>query len=66
VSSSPVVYRDSVYCGSVDGKFYCLEYRTGQQRWNFETGGPITGSAAAFDDMVYVGSTDHCVYAFVA
>ncbi|HEY2979779.1 MAG TPA: PQQ-binding-like beta-propeller repeat protein [Anaerolineales bacterium] len=35
-------------------------------RWRFETKGAITGSPVVFDDIVYVGSTDHNVYALLA
>ena len=42
------------------------ESRTGRQRWKFETKGPITGSPVVFDDIVYVGSNDHNVYALLA
>ncbi|HEX9332034.1 MAG TPA: PQQ-binding-like beta-propeller repeat protein, partial [Anaerolineales bacterium] len=66
VNSSPVVYKDSLYCGSVDGNLYCLEYRTGRLRWKFGTGGAITGTPLVFDDIVYIGSTDHQIYALLA
>jgi len=55
-----------VYCGSVDGNLYCIEYKSGRERWKFETGKPIIGSATVFDDIVYVGSTDHSLYAILA
>jgi len=65
VTGSPIVHQDSVYCGSVDGSFYCLELRTGRLRWKHQTGGPITGTPFAQDEMVYIGSTDKCIYAFL-
>ena len=66
VSGSPVVYKDSIYCGSADGVFYCLEYRTGRLRWKFSTGGAITGAPVINNDIVYIGSTDHKIYALPA
>jgi outer membrane protein assembly factor BamB len=66
VSGSPVIYRDSVYCGSADGNLYCLEYRTGRIRWKFTTGGPITSSPVIYNDILYVGSSDHMLYALLA
>ena len=66
VNGSPVVYKDSLYCGSVDGTLYCLEYRTGRLRWKFGTQGAITGTPLVYDDIVYIGSTDHQVYALLA
>ena len=61
-----MVYKDSVYCGSVDGQLYCLEYRSGRLRWKFAAKGPITGTPLVYDDIVYVGSTDHQIYALLA
>jgi outer membrane protein assembly factor BamB len=50
----------------VDGYLYCLEYRTGRLRWKFGTEGQIIGSPLVYDDIVYIGSTDHQVYALLA
>jgi outer membrane protein assembly factor BamB len=50
----------------VDGYFYCLEYHTGRVRWKFQTNGPITGTPAAQDGIIYIGSTDHHLYALLA
>jgi outer membrane protein assembly factor BamB len=50
----------------VDGFLYCLEYRTGRLRWKFGTEGQFIGSPVVYDDIVYVGSTDHQVYALLA
>jgi outer membrane protein assembly factor BamB len=66
VNGSPVIFKDSVYIGSVDNHLYCLEYRTGRLRWKYETKGPITGTPCIYDDILYIGSTDHFVYALMA
>jgi outer membrane protein assembly factor BamB len=50
----------------VDGFIYCLEYRSGRVRWKYQTGGQITGSPLVYDDIVYIGSSDHTVYALLA
>jgi outer membrane protein assembly factor BamB len=55
-----------VYCGSVDGQLYCLEVRSGRLRWKYATKGPITGTPLVYDDIVYIGSTDHQIYALLA
>jgi outer membrane protein assembly factor BamB len=44
---------------------YCLDYRTGRQRWKYTTGGPITGTPIIVDSTLYFGSTDHRVYALL-
>jgi outer membrane protein assembly factor BamB len=63
ISSSPAVSHPVLR--SVDGKLYCSNIVMGTSV-KFETPAPITGSAAIFDDIVYVGSTDHHIYALLA
>jgi outer membrane protein assembly factor BamB len=55
-----------VYFGSVDGMVYAVEASTGRLRWKFRSGGPVTSSPAVGDDVIYIGSTDHFVYALAA
>jgi outer membrane protein assembly factor BamB len=55
-----------LYCGSVDGYLYCLEYRTGRLRWKYHTAKPITGTPAPSEDAVFIGSNDHRLYALSA
>jgi outer membrane protein assembly factor BamB len=66
VTGSPIVYRNALYCGSVDGHLYCLDQRGGQLRWKYNTLKPITATPAAYDDKILIGSTDHRFYAFPA
>jgi outer membrane protein assembly factor BamB len=53
------------YCGSLDGKFYCLA-SNGTLKWAFQTGGEIHSSAAISNNgsTIYVGSKDYFLYAF--
>ena len=44
---------------------YCLDMRSGRKRWQFQTGGPITGAAAVSENRLYFGSLDHRVYALL-
>jgi outer membrane protein assembly factor BamB len=66
VSGSPLIYKDAVYFGTANGIFYAVDVKTGRQRWKFMTAGPITGSATAINDVIYIGSTDHKIYALMA
>jgi eukaryotic-like serine/threonine-protein kinase len=65
VSSSPVVYKDSLYCGSVDGPCIVLSIVPVVCAGSLDRRS-ITGSPLVYDDIVYVGSTDHQVYALLA
>lgn len=65
MTGSPILQEDLLFCGSVDGAMYCLDYRTGRQRWKYTTGGPITGTPIIVDNTLYFGSTDHRVYALL-
>jgi outer membrane protein assembly factor BamB len=60
------VSNEAVYVGGIDGKLYCLNLKDGSERWSFETGGPIPGSPYVHDGYVFVGSTDHNIYALKA
>jgi len=66
VAGSPIIYKENVYCGSVDGNLYCLDQNNGQLKWKFASKGPITGTPAANEDMVYFGSADNNIYALLA
>jgi outer membrane protein assembly factor BamB len=66
VPGSPAVYKDSIYCGSVDGFLHCIDIQNGRLRWKFKTGKAITGSPIIFNDILYIGSTDYIVYALLA
>jgi outer membrane protein assembly factor BamB len=45
---------------------YCLDAKSGQIRWQFASGGPITGTVVVNDDVIFFGSLDKKVYALLA
>jgi outer membrane protein assembly factor BamB len=63
IEGSPIIAADTVYVGSLDGKFYALDLKSGQKKWEYQTGG-IKTAAAARDGAVYVGDIKgifHCI-----
>jgi outer membrane protein assembly factor BamB len=61
VYGSPAVARvpgtpPSVYIGSENGRFYALDALTGKQRWHYEVGGPVPGTATVIGHTVYTSS----------
>ena len=54
VVASPLVLDSRVYIGSMDGSFKCVEADTGEVVWEHK-GGPISGSAAADEGVVFYG-----------
>ncbi|MBI2478396.1 MAG: PQQ-binding-like beta-propeller repeat protein [Planctomycetia bacterium] len=60
----PVMMGDFVLFGSsADGKVYCLDARSGRQRWTFYTDGPVRFAPAGWRDRVFVVSDDGWLYA---
>ena len=51
---------------AVDKAIYSLDAKTGGLRWRFQTDGAVTSSAPVVDSVVYIGSSDHSVYALPA
>ncbi len=64
--SSPIVVDGTVYVGFQNGTVYALEASDGQQKWTFDTGGPILSSPTVVGGTVYIGSTDQHLYALDA
>jgi outer membrane protein assembly factor BamB len=62
IHSSPAVTDELVLIGSRDKRLHAIERETGEERWNFETRGPIDSSPVVVGDRVYFGSADRNVY----
>lgn len=61
VYGSPAVARvpgtpPSVYIGSYDEHFYALDARNGKQRWRYDVGGAVPGTATVIGHTVYTSS----------
>ena len=57
------VAEQTVVVGSEDGNVYAYDAVTGEEIWEFATGGKVWSTPAIRDGVVYFGSHDHHVYA---
>lgn len=56
----------TIYIGSLDGRLYAIRL-DGQEKWRFQTEGPIYSSpAVAANGLIYFGSDDGHLYALNA
>lgn len=62
-AASPVVYKDTVYCGGRDSSIRAWDNHTGALRWRFVTGGWVDATACVTEDTVYVPCRDKTLYA---
>ncbi len=62
LSTTPLIYNNSIYFGSFDGYFYALTLH-GDLIWKLHTGGGITSAPVIEDDILYFGSLDTFLYA---
>jgi outer membrane protein assembly factor BamB len=60
--------RGLAYVGANNGRFFCYDYQTGEQRWTFDMveGAEIKSTAAVGDGTVWITSWDYRLYALDA
>ena len=63
-TSSPAVYGNYVYVGSMDNKFYALNRSNGNTIWSYDTNRDIVGSPSVADGKVFVADVNSKLYAF--
>ena len=61
--SSPTIYKNKVFFGSGNGKFFAVDMQSGKEVWNFSTSDVIHTSPAIFNDMVIFGGWDAHLHA---
>ena len=65
VEASPIVYKNSVFWGSLDSTIYSVDLTNGHEKWRFITSDwGVNSSPAIVENIVYVGSKDSYLYAF--
>jgi outer membrane protein assembly factor BamB len=66
--SKPAIGSDgTIYAGCTDGTFYALYPQDGQEKWHYQTGGPILSTPKVIEgnpDIIIFGSDDRTLYAF--
>jgi len=66
VSSPAVGSTGIIYFGSENNWIYAIDYEKGRIRWSYKTEGPIYSSPVINNNVLYVGSFDHYLYAIRA
>ncbi|NQU53250.1 MAG: PQQ-binding-like beta-propeller repeat protein, partial [Bacteroidetes bacterium] len=62
-ANQTVTLGENIYFGSsADDKVYCLDTKTGKEKWTFFTGGPVRLAPSVYKGLIYFGSDDGCVY----
>ena len=62
IRSSPALTEKHVIIGSRDKHVHCLDRKTGELKWSFQTRGRVDSSPVVAGDRVYFGSADRNVY----
>lgn len=58
-----IAVKDFVYFGSsIDDAVHCLNAKTGEDKWEFHTEGPVRLPPSWYEDRVYFGSDDGHAY----
>lgn len=58
-----IIIDDTVYFGTMAGKFFALELTTGKPKWSVQLGGPVMNTAGFAGGKVFVPCLDGNVYA---
>ena len=66
VVATPVTKDGKVYIGAQNGKFACLDLKTGKEIWHAEKKGFFESTAGFASDLVIAGCGDSFVYAWDA
>ena len=62
VKATPTIIEDKLYFGTVDGKLYCLDSKTGAFQWFFETHGALRCPPITEEGITYLGCDDNSIY----
>ncbi|MGM0365882.1 MAG: PQQ-binding-like beta-propeller repeat protein [Actinomycetota bacterium] len=60
---SPAVYKDMVFCGSMDRSLHALGLQDGEVIWSFDTGDYVHSSPAFYGDLALIGGWSEIMFA---
>jgi len=63
IQGSPVIMKDTIFVGALDGNLYALDLATGKKKWAYH-GVAMKAAPAVRDGAVYIGDIEgnfHCV-----
>jgi len=66
LESSAAISENTVYIGSLDGKFVALNLETGKENWNYQAGDEIKSSPAVDHGTVFFGDEKGTLHALDA
>ena len=62
IYSTPLIYKNNVYFGSLDKNLYSVNLETGKLNWRFTARGRFFADPVIIDEKIYIGSTDGRLY----
>ncbi len=64
IESSPILYNDKLFVGTLDGELYCLNSEDGEIIWQAKVDDSIYSSPAVWENSVIIGTLDGKMYSF--
>jgi len=66
INTSPLVWEDKIYFGSDRKRFFCAEFQSGEQIWEYETEGAVHSSPARSGNTIILADVNGYLYALDA
>ena len=62
INTSPLIWQDRVYFGSDRKKFFCADFKTGEEIWQFKTAGAVFSSPARSGNSILFADVSGILY----
>lgn len=60
--TAPLIWKDYLYAGSKDGRFFCVNKKTGESQWQFKANASLLGIPAEIDGKIFFCDIKGSVY----